>query len=219
MEEGIEGAHGSRLVHGGVQYRLPQFLSGDGELPHLLHPVIVIFLPTMFFQKAEIFIDLPADIFSHLPGIFRMAERGVEDKQRHVEIPGLNLVPFEDGAADIVAADEHVRSGKTADRSAVYRSTGNIRTGVRTEVTGIAHGFGLLIECSAHAAGADHGPVILRIDGDDIHHNERLHRTATRDPCNLLSGLPGRLGFDIVGRHDFFHLFGGLDLSLFFLRV
>jgi len=132
----------------------------DGELPHLLHPVIVIFFShNVLPESGDIHRSAGGHIFSHL-SVYSVWQKGVSRiNSGTVEIPGLESpYHFEDGAADIVAANEHVRSG---GRRSVRRFIGAqaiSETGVRTEVTGIAHGFGLLIECSAHAAGARSWP-------------------------------------------------------------
>jgi hypothetical protein len=48
---------------------------------------------------------------------------------------------------------------------------------------------------------------------------KRLHRTAARDPGDLLAGFPGGFGIDIVVGHDVFHLLDRLDLSSFLLGI
>ena len=148
-----------------------------------------------------------------------MAERGVEDEQRDVEEPGLHLVPFEDRPADVVAADEHVGPGEAADRTAVDRCAGDIRAGIGAQVARIPHRLGLFAEIDPHLGRPDHRPVVLRIDGDDVHRDQGLHRTAARDPGDLFPRLLRGLRVDIVGRHDLLHPRDRLDLPLFLRLV
>ncbi len=206
-------------MHGRVEHLLPEFLAGDGELPDLLHAVIIERLAAVLLKELDIFVDLPAHVFLDIRIVPGMAEGRVQNEQRYIEIPGLDFIPFQDGPADIVAAHEHVGFWKPADRPSVDGGAGNVRAGIGAQVAGIAHGFGLLVKPDAHAAGADHGPVILGINGNDIHHDQGLHGAAARDPGDLLARLSGRLGVDVIGRHDVLHRFDGLDLSFLFFRI
>ena len=43
-------------------------------------------------------------------------KRGVQEKKRDLEGAGLDFIPFDDGPADIVAADQKVGSGQFAQR-------------------------------------------------------------------------------------------------------
>jgi len=127
-----------------------------------------------------------------------VAERRVEDEQRNIEIPGLDFIPFQHGAADVVAADQHVRPGESPNGTAVNRGAGDIGAGVGTKIAGVTHGFRLFAEIDAHFGGSDHRPVVFRIDGDDIHGNQRFHRTAAGNPGYLFAVIGGCLGVDII---------------------
>ncbi len=219
VEEGVEGGQRRGPVHRRIEDRLPEPLPLDGEPPHLLDPVVIELLSADVLQKGDVFVDLPLDVALRLRGKSRVAEGGVEDEERNLEIPGLHLVPFEDRPADVVAADEHVGPGEAADRSAVDRRAGDIRAGIGAQVARIAHRLGLLAEIHPHLARPDHRPVVLRIDGDDVHRDQGLHRTAARDPGDLLPRLLRGLRLDIVGRHDLLHPRDRLDLPLFLRLV
>jgi len=144
----------------------------------------------------------------------------VEDEKRHLEIPGLNFVPLENGSADVVAAHQHVRFGEPADRAAVHGGAGNVAAGVRAQIARVAHFFRFFAQIDAHLAGADHGAVVFRINGYNIHGNQRLHRAAAGDPGHLFVVLAGCLGVDVIRRHDVAHRLFVVDgLGLLVFRV
>ncbi len=198
MEEGVEGTHGCGLVDRRIKYGLPQALSLHGEAPNLDHPVPIELLSRCRFQKDYIFIDLRANITAHLGVESGVAERRVEDKQRNIEIAGLDFIPFQHGAADVVAANQQVRPGESPNGTAVHRGARDIGAGVGTKITGVTHGFRLFAEIDAHFGGSDHRPVVFRIHRDDIHGNQRFHRTAAGNPGDLFAVISGRLGIDII---------------------
>ncbi len=57
-------------------------------------------------------------------------ERSVKEEERHTEGPGLNLIPFDHRAADIVSAYQKVRFGKAAERAFAREIGSDIREGV-----------------------------------------------------------------------------------------
>jgi len=206
-------------VDGRIQDFLPQFLAFKGDSADVLHAVLVHFTAAGTLQEGNILLNLPLDVALRLFRVFGVAEGRVENKQGNVEIARLHLVPFQHGPADVVAAHQHVRFGQPSDRTAVNRRAGDVGTGIGTQIVGIAHRFGFLAQIDAHLAGADHGSVILRIDGNHIHGDQRLHRPAARDPGHLLVVLPGHFGVDIIGRHDIPHFLFGFDFPFFLIRV
>ena len=135
-----------------------------------------------------------------------MAEGGVEDEQRDVEEPGLHLVPFEDRPADVVAADEHVGPGETADGTTVDRSAGDIRAGIGAQVARIPHRLGLPAEIGPHLGSPRSSPR----GSPDRRGSHPSRSEAPPGPplviqATFFPDCSGGLRLDIVGRHDLLH--------------
>jgi hypothetical protein len=59
--------------------------------------------------------------------------------------------------------------------------------------------------------GGAHGGIIFRIDGQDVHSVQKLHRRTAGDPGNGLY-LCG-FGFDIIVRQKLFHFVVGVEFG------
>jgi len=193
---------------GCIQDFLPELLASQGKPAHLEAFINVKPLSTGLFEERDVFSHLSAHISSRLLSEPCVAKRGIEDKQRNVEISCLDLVPLQHRAADIVAADEHVGFRQASYWSPVYWCAGNISPGIGAQIGTVAHGLRLFAQVAPHVGCADHGAVILRVYGDHIHYNERLHRSAAGNPGNFLSIVFCRFGIYIVLEHDVPHLAG-----------
>ena len=70
-----------------------------------------------------------------------MDKRRVQEKEGHLKFTGLDLIPFDDRAANIVGADQKIRFGQDPQRTLPAEGTADIQPGIRTEVPGITLRF------------------------------------------------------------------------------
>jgi hypothetical protein len=77
---------------------------------------------------------------------FIMNERSIEEKNRDIKSTGLNLIPFDNRPADIIAAYQEVRLGENPKGAPAGEGRTNIREGIRAEIPGISFVFSSLTE-------------------------------------------------------------------------
>ena len=200
----------------GIQDVLPEPLALEREPAHLHGPVMVELRLADALQEGDVLVKLASHIPPRLVREVNVTERGVEDKERHIEKPRLYLVPFQDRSAYVVAAYEHVRPGKASDGASVFQCAGDVGPGVGAQVGAVSQRLGLGAQVASHVRSADHGAVVLRVHRDDVHGDEGLDRPSARDPGHFFARLAGCLGIDVVLSHDLPHSFGRSELSLLF---
>src|SRR3990172_4261899 len=113
----------------------------------------------LFFKKTNIPFHLLFGIVHRVFMDLVVNERGVEEKERYVQGACLDLVPFDDRPADIIAAYEKVRFGEPAERSFARHGRTDISQSVGAEVTGISLLLSRLTKGNGHPGRAAHSPV------------------------------------------------------------
>ena len=135
------------------------------------------------FQERDHLLELFLHVNMGVRGRFARQEGGVQEQERHLEMPGQGFVPLEHRAADVVAGHQQVRSRQSFHGRQLGAQDGTkVRTGVRTQVLGETRCLGRLAQCAGSLPGAAERPVLLRVHRVYIESQQQFDRSAAGHP-------------------------------------
>ena len=199
--EHVEAVEGRRVVSAQVRSPAPPEGAFGGDPHDLAEPVVVEFLPGNLHQLLNGVLDLAAHVaYAVLGNVEGMIEGHVKHYQGNLQGLRQILVPFDNGVADVAAAEDQVGHGDILRFGELDVRVAHIDPRVGADVGGIAFGLGVCDELGRVLPGSDGGRMILRIHYINVQSFQQLLRTDGGGPGHQLALLLRLHGAGVVLR-------------------